>query len=79
MCSSDLASILRSDKAVSLLPVGAVSADGDWEEGDIVTLLTEAGETIGYGRAAVSGADAKKMAGRRGGRPLVHYDYLFIE
>ena len=73
------ASILRSDKAVSLLPVGAVSADGDWEEGDIVTLLTEAGETIGYGRAAVSGADAKKMAGRRGGRPLVHYDYLFIE
>ena len=56
-----------------------MSTDGDWEEGDIVTLLTEAGETIGYGRAAVSGADAKKMAGRRGGRPLVHYDYLFIE
>ena len=37
------------------------------------------GETIGIGRASVSGAEALEMMGRRGEKPLVHYDYLFIE
>lgn len=74
-----VASILRSDRAVSLLPIGAVAVEGEWEESDIVSLLTESGETIGFGRASVSSAEARLMAGQHGGRPLVHYDYLFIE
>lgn len=73
------AAALRSDKAVSLLPVGITAVEGEWEEGDIVTLRTENGETIGVGRASVSGAEAAAYLGQRGGRPIVHYDYLFIE
>lgn len=73
------ASILRSDRAVSLLPIGVVAVEGEWEEGDIVALLTAGGETIGFGRASVSGEEALEIMGRRGEKPLVHYDYLFIE
>lgn len=73
------AETLRGDKAVSLLPVGIVAVSGEWEEGDIVTLLSQDGSTIGVGRASVSGAEAAGMIGRRGGKPVIHYDYLFTE
>lgn len=73
------AEALRSDRAVSLLPIGVASVEGEWEEGDIVTLRSLTGETIGVGRASISSEEATESIGRRGGRPLVHYDYLFIE
>ncbi|MDE7474164.1 MAG: glutamate 5-kinase [Duncaniella sp.] len=73
------ASALRSDRAVSLLPIGVTATEGEWEEGDIVTLTAPSGEVIGVGRAALSSSETAALAGQRGGRPVVHYDYLFIE
>ncbi len=73
------ADLLRSDKAVSLLPIGVTAIEGDWEEGDIVNLQTRSGETIGVGRASMASSEARSSIGCRGGRPLVHYDYLFID
>lgn len=70
---------LRSDRAVSLLPVGIAGTEGEWEEGDIVTLTTETGDVIGVGRASLGSPDVVAMIGRRGERPVIHYDYLFIE
>lgn len=70
---------LRSDKAVSLLPIGVSCIEGEWEEGDIVTLRSLSGNVIGVGRASVDSREALSEIGRRGGRPIVHYDYLFIE
>lgn len=73
------AEALRSDRAVSLLPVGVTAADGEWEEGDIITVLGPDGETVGVGRASLSSAETAAMTGRRGSKPVIHYDYLYIE
>lgn len=71
--------ILLSDKAVSLLPVGITAIDGEWEEGDIVTILGPDGEKLGIGKVAMTSAEARGCIGERGRRPIVHYDYLYIE
>lgn len=73
------AEALRSDRAVSLLPVGVTAAEGEWEEGDIVSLIDPEGLTVGMGRASLSSADTVAAIGKRGGRPVVHYDYLYLE
>ena len=36
-------------------------------------------ETIGVGRVACDSERARQVAGRKGGRPLVHYDYLYMD
>lgn len=73
------ADALRSDRAVSLLPVGVISTEGDWEEGDIITIMDQNGKRIGVGRAAMSCGEVAEALGHRGRRPIVHYDYLYIE
>lgn len=73
------AEALRSDRAVSLLPVGVTATTGEWEEGDIVTVLGPEDECIGVGRASLSSAETSALIGCRGSRPVIHYDYLYIE
>lgn len=73
------AEALRSDRAVSLLPVGVTRIKGEWEEGDIVTIFDPEGTRIGMGRAALSSADTQRLLGTHGAKPLVHYDFLFLE
>ncbi|MCM1070679.1 MAG: glutamate 5-kinase [[Clostridium] fimetarium] len=77
--NEDAARMLRGDKAVSLLPIGITSVDGEWEEGDIVNIYAPDGSKMGVGRASCDSAATLAMVGRRGGRPVVHYDYLFME
>lgn len=71
--------VLRGDSAVSLLPIGITEAEGDWEEGEIVNIFNPSGVLIGVGRASMSSEDTKNSLGQRGGKPVVHYDYLYIE
>lgn len=75
----EAAEILRGDSAVSLLPVGVVEVEGDWEEGDIVNIYDPSDTLVGVGKASVSSLAAKESKGRKGARPVVHYDYLYIE
>lgn len=70
---------LKGDSAVSLLPIGIVKAEGEWEEGDIVIISDQAGNHLGAGRASLSSEQTKQAIGCRGGKPVVHYDYLYIE
>ncbi len=77
--NANAAKALRSDKAVSLLPVGVTGVSGEWEEGDIVTIMEDNGEVVGVGRASMSSRDAEECLGKKGHRPVVHYDYLFME
>lgn len=77
--NENAAGILRSDKAVSLLPVGVTSVSGEWEEGDIVSVLSPDGTRIAMGRAAMDSRSAAAAIGRHGQRPLIHYDYLYLE
>ncbi|MCM1354836.1 MAG: glutamate 5-kinase [Staphylococcus sp.] len=76
---ANAAAALCSDRAVSLLPIGVTSVEGEWEEGDIVTLLSPDDDVIGVGRAAVGSEDVGQLMGKRGEKPIVYYDYLFIE
>jgi glutamate 5-kinase len=73
----------------SLLPVGVVGVEGEFERGDALTVVGEDGRNIARGLAAYSSADAKRIQGRRseeiegllgyGGRDeIMHRDNLVL-
>lgn len=70
---------LKGEKAVSLLPVGVVAVKGDFEKDDIVRIFDKDGCRIGIGRVACDSSEARESAGIHGKKPLVHYDYLYLE
>lgn len=63
----------------SLLPVGVISVDGDFDAGDIVTVSSPQGHVLAWGRVTVNDAKAKASVGRAGLKPLIHADYLYTE
>lgn len=75
----DAALKLTSEEAVSLLMVGITAVEGDFEKDDIVRIIDADGQFIGVGRANYASKDAKLQIGKHGGKPMVHYDYLYIE
>lgn len=70
---------LRGERAVSVLPVGVVRVNGDFEKDDLVKIMDEEGCQIGVGRVSVDVSQAVQMQGKHGQKPLVHYDYLYLE
>lgn len=70
---------LTSSKATSLLPVGVTDIEGDFERDDLVKVVDISGDTIGIGRISYSAEEAKRVMGYHGCKPLIHYDYLYIE
>jgi glutamate 5-kinase len=52
-------------KGSSLLPVGVVAVEGDFERGDAITVVDDRGHEIARGLAAYSSSDARKISGRR--------------
>ncbi len=72
-------SALMQHTATSLLPVGVSRVVGEFEKDDIVRIVSPDGEYIGVGRVSVDGEGARKIAGVKGHKALVHYDYLYLE
>lgn len=70
--------ILLSKTFKSLLPVGVVKVEGTFIKGDTIEIRNEAGKRIGSGVAQYDSGKAKEAAGQKGGKALIHYDYLFI-
>jgi len=70
---------LRGDQAVSLLLVGVTGIEGDFDEGDIINIVSEDGLVIGIGKSSYEADDAREAIGKHEVKPLVHYDYLYIE
>jgi glutamate 5-kinase len=70
--------VLLSDKAHSLLPVGIVKIKGEFEKGDIIRLMDENENLIGLGMAQYSSEKALEKIGKQKQIPLVHYNYLFV-
>jgi glutamate 5-kinase len=68
-----------SQKATSILPVGIVRLQGNFEKGDIVRLFNPSGDQIGVGKAQYGSETANELIGKKGEKPLVHYDYLFLD
>ena len=70
---------LTGNQAVSLLLVGVVAVEGDFEEGDLVNIVGEDGTFLGVGRTSYDSTEARQLMGRHDQRPIVHYDYLYLE
>jgi glutamate 5-kinase len=70
---------LTSNKASSLLPVGVTSILSDFKKGEIIKLIDENDKQMGLGIAEYGSEKAKDMIGKKNQKPLVHYDYLYLE
>lgn len=68
-----------SDKAVSILPIGITAIEGEFEKDDIVRIIDFEGNPIGVGKANCDSDQAREAMGKHGKKPVVHYDYLYIE
>lgn len=70
---------LLGPEATSLLPVGIVSVEGMFDEGDIVRLTAPDGRQIGVGLVTADSETVSAVAGTHGGKPVVHYDYMYLD
>lgn len=77
--NAEAVKVLKGPKAVSLLPVGVVQITGIFEKDDIVKIMDHQGNQIGVGRIAFDSEEAMGLIGKHGQKPLVHYDYLYLE
>lgn len=70
---------LQGERATSLLPVGVLEVLGDFEKDDLVRIVSETGTPVGIGCAACNSEEARVRIGNHGSKPLVHYDYLYLD
>ena len=70
--------LMDDSRLTSLLPVGIVALDGEFDRGDVVLIRNEAGTVLGCGKAQYTHTEARQALGKHGQRPLIHYDYLYL-
>jgi glutamate 5-kinase len=77
--NANAAKALTGEKAISLLPIGIVSVKGTFEKDDIVRIIADEERVIGFGKANYDSEKTRELIGRRGNKPVIHYDYLYLE
>lgn len=70
--------LLDDTKVSSLLPIGIVSVEGDFDKGDLLHILGPDGKALGIGVAQYDATIARAAIGQKGQKALVHYDYLVL-
>jgi len=70
---------LSGEKATSLLPVGITAVKGEFEKDDIVRILDEKNQSIGLGKVSYDSKKTRELIGKKGNKPVIHYDYLYLE
>ncbi|HNZ68085.1 MAG: glutamate 5-kinase [Prolixibacteraceae bacterium] len=70
---------LLSEKAVSLLPVGVIGVEGEFKKGDLLKIVDEDRHFLGVGKAAFGSDKLKRDIPAGHQKPLIHYDYLYLE
>jgi glutamate 5-kinase len=73
------AKALAGERATSLLPVGIVHVKGDFEKDDIVRIVDDKNKVVGVGKVSFDSTKTKELIGKKGNKPIVHYDYLYLE
>ena len=73
------AKALLGEKATSLLPIGIVEIKGDFEKDDIVKIIDSKNTSIGVGKVSYDSVKTRELIGKKGNKPVVHYDYLYLE
>lgn len=69
---------LFSEIASSLLLIGVIEVKGNFEKGDIVKIVDEQANLVGWGKVEFDSEKAKTEAGTKYKKPVVHYDYLYL-
>ncbi|MDD5318988.1 MAG: glutamate 5-kinase, partial [Candidatus Pacebacteria bacterium] len=67
------------NKIISLLPIGITKVEGKFSKGDIIEIKNEKAEKIGFGVAQYGHEKAQELIGTKNSKPIIHYDYMFIE
>jgi len=70
--------LLDRTRLASLLPVGVEAVEGRFSSGDVIRICNAAGKVLGCGRARYDHEMARQLMGKRGQKPLIHYDYLYL-
>jgi glutamate 5-kinase len=73
------AALSDASRLASLLPVGIESVKGEFQRGDIILIQNAEGRVLGCGRARYDHEKTLSRLGQQGQKPLVHYDYLYLE
>lgn len=79
MLDDNAVEAITSVGAASVLPVGVTAVEGDFEKDDLVRVVDSDRRLVAIGRVSFDSAMARGMMGRRDCKPLIHYDYLYIE
>ncbi len=58
--------IICSDRPASILPVGIMRIEGEFEKDDIVRIFNFKGEAVGVGKSSFDSSEARSMMGERG-------------
>lgn len=75
-CAEDL--LLSKTKIMSLLPVGVIKVEGDFDKGDIIEIIGEKKQKLGFGIAEYDASRAKELMGAKKAHPVIHYNHMFI-
>jgi glutamate 5-kinase len=70
---------LYGSRATSVLFVGVTRITGKFRKDDIVKIINADGKAIGVGRAGYDYDKALPLIGKRNARPVIHYDYLYLD
>ena len=70
---------LFQPNATSVLFVGVTRIEGDFEKDDIVKIIDSDENQIGVGCVGYSSEEARLKIGKHSVKPLIHYDYLYLE
>ncbi len=68
-----------SPEPVSSLKKWIAHSEGFAKGDDIVRIVDFGGKPIGVGKANCDSTQAREAMGKHGKKPVVHYDYLYIE
>ena len=71
--------VIFSPRASSLLFVGIVRVEGDFEKDDLVHVLSEDGRMLGIGCASFGVEESRLLIGKKDQKPMIHYDYLWLD
>lgn len=69
---------LSQTKASSLLAVGIIAISNDFLAGDIVQIVSENMVLIAIGKVQYSSKKITEIKGKKGMKPVVHYDFLTL-
>jgi glutamate 5-kinase len=74
------AEVMRNKTATSLLMVGVSKIIGEFSVQDVISVVDDDGEIIGYGQSQYDSEAVRELVGKHADKPLIHYDaYIGVD